>query len=97
MRPQLQSTAAECSIACLAMVADHVGLRMDLADLRCSLSLKGATLAQLMRYAAELNFTTRPLRLLRRTSFTLTSGLEVVFSRLLRHLRLRLLTRSKVA
>ncbi|KPF68012.1 ABC transporter, partial [beta proteobacterium AAP99] len=65
MRPHLQSTAAECSIACLAMVADHFGLRMDLADLRrrFSLSLKGATLAQLMRYAAELNFTTRPLRL----------------------------------
>jgi ATP-binding cassette, subfamily B, bacterial CvaB/MchF/RaxB len=65
MTPTLQSTAAECSIACLAMIADHHGLRMDLRQLRqrFALSLKGATLAQLMRYAQQLNFGCRPLRL----------------------------------
>jgi ATP-binding cassette subfamily B protein RaxB len=65
MKPLLQSTAAECGLACLAMVADHHGLRMDMADLRrrFTLSLKGATLQQLMRYAQALNFSARPLRL----------------------------------
>jgi ATP-binding cassette, subfamily B, bacterial CvaB/MchF/RaxB len=65
MRPILQTTAAECGLASLAMVADHHGLRMDLADLRrrFALSLKGATLEQLMRYGQALNFAGRPLRL----------------------------------
>ncbi len=65
MNPILQSTASECSLASLAMVSSHHGLRLDLAELRqrFSLSLKGATLQQLMRYAQALNFSTRPLRL----------------------------------
>jgi ATP-binding cassette, subfamily B, bacterial CvaB/MchF/RaxB len=65
MKYVLQATAAECSITCLAMVADHHGLRLDLSDLRqrFSLSLKGATLRQLMQYAAALNFSSRPLKL----------------------------------
>jgi ATP-binding cassette subfamily B protein RaxB len=65
MKPLLQSTAAECGLACLAMVADHHGLRMDMADLRrrFTLSLKGATLQQVMRYAQALNFSARPVRL----------------------------------
>lgn len=46
-------------------MSSHHGLRLDLADLRqrFSLSLKGATLQQLMHYAQALNFSTRPLRL----------------------------------
>ncbi|HSV69500.1 MAG TPA: peptidase domain-containing ABC transporter [Methylibium sp.] len=60
----LQTEAAECGLACLAMVAAHHGLRTDLATLRqrFSLSLKGATLADLVRMAGEMQLTTRPLR-----------------------------------
>jgi ATP-binding cassette, subfamily B, bacterial CvaB/MchF/RaxB len=61
----LQTEPAECSLACLAMVADHHGLRMDMASLRqkFSLSLKGATLAHVIGYAQRLSFSARPLRL----------------------------------
>ncbi len=47
------------------MVASHFGLRTDLAALRArfSVSMKGATLAQLMGYAATLELSPRPLRL----------------------------------
>ena len=65
MRPILQSEAAECGLACLVMVGDAHGLRLDLAELRrkFSVSLKGATLATLIRHAQALNFSARPLRL----------------------------------
>jgi ATP-binding cassette subfamily B protein RaxB len=61
----LQSEAAECGLACLAMVASHHGLRTDLATLRgrFSLSLKGATLEQLMTCAEQLKLKGRALRL----------------------------------
>jgi ATP-binding cassette subfamily B protein RaxB len=60
-----QSEVAECGLACLAMVASHHGWRTDLATLRgrFGLSLKGATLEQLMTFAERLNLTTRLLRL----------------------------------
>jgi len=60
----LQSEAAECGLACLAMIAGHHGLRIDLRELRrrFTVSLKGATLAQLMRHASELGFASRALR-----------------------------------
>lgn len=47
------------------MVANAHGLRLDLSDLRrrFPVSLKGATLAQLIAYAGALNFSSRPLRL----------------------------------
>lgn len=63
--PILQSEAAECGLACLAMLANAHGLRVDLPALRqrFSVSLKGADLAQLMRHAEALGFATRPLRL----------------------------------
>jgi hypothetical protein len=53
MRPLLQTEPAECSLACLAMVADHHGLLLDMARLRqkFSLSLKCATLASVIGYA----------------------------------------------
>ncbi len=65
MRPILQSESSECALACLAMVTGAHGLSVDLADLRqrFSVSLKGATLNQLMGHAAALNFSSRPLRL----------------------------------
>ena len=60
----MQTEAAECGLACLAMIAAHHGLQTDLATLRrrFSLSLKGATMADLVRMAAELRLGARPLR-----------------------------------
>ena len=64
MNPVLQAEAAECGLACLAMLVSHHGLRTDLRDLRrrFSVSLKGATLAQVMRHAGQLRFAARALR-----------------------------------
>lgn len=61
----VQSEAAECGLACLAMVASHHGNRVGLRELRRrhSLSLKGATLSQVMDIAAQMGFMCRPLRL----------------------------------
>ena len=49
MRPLLQAEAAECGLACLAMVALHHGHRVDLTSLRqlYLISIKGTTLEQL--------------------------------------------------
>jgi ATP-binding cassette, subfamily B, bacterial CvaB/MchF/RaxB len=60
----LQTEAAECVLACLAMVAAAHGHRTDLPTLRqrFSLSLKGATMADLVRMAGELRFNPRALR-----------------------------------
>jgi ATP-binding cassette subfamily B protein RaxB len=60
----LQTEAAECGLACLAMVAAHHGHRSDLPTLRqrFSLSLKGATLADLVRMAGDLQLNARALR-----------------------------------
>ncbi|MFB9243176.1 peptidase domain-containing ABC transporter [Massilia antarctica] len=65
MKPILQTESSECGLACLAMVASHFGSHMDLADLRrrFSISLKGASLAQLMRHAGAMHLASRPLRL----------------------------------
>ncbi|HSN33677.1 MAG TPA: cysteine peptidase family C39 domain-containing protein, partial [Ideonella sp.] len=61
----LQTEAAECGLACLAMVAAHHGLRTDLHTLRqrFALSLKGSTLADLARMAGALRLNARALRL----------------------------------
>jgi ATP-binding cassette subfamily B protein RaxB len=61
----LQTEAAECGHACVAMVAGHHGHRIDLASLRarCAVSMKGSTLAELMHLAAALDMEARPLRL----------------------------------
>lgn len=61
----IQTEAAECGLACLAMIAGHHGFLTDLSALRArfSLSLKGSNLAQLVRYANDLNLFSRPLRL----------------------------------
>jgi ATP-binding cassette subfamily B protein RaxB len=60
----LQTEAAECGLACLAMIASHHGHRTDLAALRqrFALSTKGSTLADLVRMAGALNLSARPLR-----------------------------------
>lgn len=61
----LQTEAAECAVACLAMIAAYHGHDVDVAGLRrhYSTSLKGATLARLMEMATTLGFTRRPLNL----------------------------------
>ncbi len=61
----LQTEAAECGLACLAMVAGYYGYRTDLTTLRgkYSISPKGTTLATIMRIADQLNLSSRPVRL----------------------------------
>ncbi len=65
MKLFLQSEAAECGLACLAMVASHHGLGQDLGELRrrFPISLKGAKLASLISHAGALGFSARPLKL----------------------------------
>lgn len=60
----LQTEAAECGLACLAMVASYHGLRSDLQTLRrrFTLSLKGATMVDLVRMADGLQLNARALR-----------------------------------
>ncbi|MDC8772162.1 peptidase domain-containing ABC transporter [Roseateles albus] len=60
----LQTEAAECGLACLAMIASHHGRQLNLAQMRArfSLSLKGATMADLVRMAADLGLSSRALR-----------------------------------
>ncbi len=60
-----QSEAAECGLACMAMVANYHGHQLDLTTLRnrYSVSLKGANLQQLMQLANQLGLTPRALKL----------------------------------
>jgi ATP-binding cassette, subfamily B, bacterial CvaB/MchF/RaxB len=60
-----QSEAAECGIACLAMISGYHGKATDLPTLRrrFSVSLRGATLAHIIRFASALDLTGRPLRI----------------------------------
>ena len=61
----LQTEAAECGLACLAMVAGHWGHRIDIASMRrrFSVSLKGATLKSLILMAQGMSLQARPLKL----------------------------------
>jgi len=65
LKPVLQTEAAECGLACLAMIANYHGHRIDLNTLRRDypISLKGATLQSLMNTAEHLRMSSRPLRL----------------------------------
>ena len=65
LRVQLQAEAAECGLACLAMIACWHGHETDIAGLRrrFAISAKGMTLRQLVSIAGHLHFTCRPLRL----------------------------------
>ncbi|HEX5126297.1 MAG TPA: peptidase domain-containing ABC transporter [Rhodocyclaceae bacterium] len=60
-----QTESAECGLACLAMILNFHGSRMELRSLRqrFSLSLKGATLNHIMSVADTLNLAARPVRL----------------------------------
>ncbi|MBK1660821.1 peptidase domain-containing ABC transporter [Paracraurococcus ruber] len=60
----LQTEAAECGLACLAMVASFHGHRVDLNTLRRRhpVSLKGVTLRGLIQVANQMQLACRPLR-----------------------------------
>lgn len=60
-----QTEAAECGLTCLAMVAGYYGCDLDLLTLRrhYPISLKGATLAQLMELSERMDMSARALRL----------------------------------
>src|SRR5919206_1488558 len=61
----LQTEAAECGLACLAMIASHFGHRIDIDTLRRRhpVSLKGVTLRSLIEVARHLKLACRPLRI----------------------------------
>ena len=61
----LQTEAAECGLACLSMVANYYGHKIDLNTLRqrYPISLKGLGLDGLMKIADRLHFAARALRL----------------------------------
>jgi len=60
----IAAEAAECGLACMAMIACYHGHEVDLNGMRqrFSLSLTGATLRSLMGFADALNLSQRPLR-----------------------------------
>jgi ATP-binding cassette subfamily B protein RaxB len=60
-----QTEAAECGLTCLAMIAAYYGKGIDLHELRrrFSISLRGTTLAHIIRFADRLDMTGRPLRI----------------------------------
>lgn len=60
-----QVEAAECAVACLAMIAGHFGFHTTLSELRrrFSVSLKGTSLKSLIDMADSLGLAARPLRL----------------------------------
>jgi ATP-binding cassette, subfamily B, bacterial CvaB/MchF/RaxB len=62
---QLQAEAAECGLACLAMIACWHGHETDIAGLRrrFATSTQGTTLRHLIAIAGRLHFTCRALRL----------------------------------
>jgi ATP-binding cassette, subfamily B, bacterial CvaB/MchF/RaxB len=59
-----QTEAAECGLACLAMIAGYHGAQVDLLAMRrrFSVSLRGATLGHIIKFAGALDLTGRPLR-----------------------------------
>lgn len=65
MKGIFQSEKSECALACVAMILGYYGDNVDIASLRRehSLSLKGATLQQLIEIAAHHGLVSRPLRL----------------------------------
>ena len=65
LKPVLQSEGAECGLACLAMIAAWHGHKVNLPGLRqrYPTSSKGATLAELMAVASDLELAPRALRL----------------------------------
>lgn len=65
MKEILQSEAAECGLACLAMVANHHGAGLDLRELRTRFpqSLKGMALSRMIDIAQGIGLQPRPVRI----------------------------------
>jgi len=65
LKPVLQTEAAECGLACLAMMVNYYGHRIDINTLRQKypISLKGTNLQNLIVTADKLQLSSRPLRL----------------------------------
>ena len=61
----LQSELAECGLACVAMIANYYGYKIDLLTLRrqFSVSLKGNTLQDLIQLSKYFRLATRSLKL----------------------------------
>lgn len=61
----LQTEIAECGLACLVSILRYHGFDTDLRTLRqkYTLSLKGANMADIVRFGNDLNLTSRALRL----------------------------------
>lgn len=61
----LQTEAAECGLACMAMIAARHGHRLDMPAMRrrFSSSMKGVTMRNLIDIGSELKLATRALRL----------------------------------
>ncbi|MEZ3501470.1 peptidase domain-containing ABC transporter [Pantoea sp. KPR_PJ] len=59
-----QSQSTECGLACLGMIANYYGHEIDMITLRrrFATSLKGATLADVISIAQQLNMSSRALR-----------------------------------
>jgi ATP-binding cassette, subfamily B, bacterial CvaB/MchF/RaxB len=60
----MQTEAAECGLACLAMIAGHHGYEIDLQTLRRdhAITQKGSTLKSIIEIADSLQLAARPLR-----------------------------------
>ncbi|MBD8882428.1 peptidase domain-containing ABC transporter [Rhodanobacter sp. 7MK24] len=60
----LQTEAAECALACLAMVAGHYGFHTNLYTLRAKFpsSLRGTRLSDLIQMAESLGLSARPVK-----------------------------------
>jgi ATP-binding cassette, subfamily B, bacterial CvaB/MchF/RaxB len=65
MQPVLQTTASECGLVCLTMVAQYHGSFYELSEVRAkfALSLRGMTMASMVQVAASMNLLCRPLKL----------------------------------
>lgn len=65
LRIQYQTEAAECGLACLAMILTYHGKRTDLSALRqlWPMSMKGLTFGQLIDIASGMGLSARALRL----------------------------------
>jgi ATP-binding cassette subfamily B protein RaxB len=60
-----QEAAAECGLACLAMIAYYYGYKTDIVELRrkFNISLRGADLASLSEVSSGIGFSNRALSL----------------------------------
>lgn len=65
LRTQYQTAAAECGLACLAMILSYHGKKTDLSTLRLNwpMSMKGMTFAQLIDVSDKTGLSARPLSL----------------------------------